>query len=105
MSTPVTPALPVAGTPAPVATPTPAPVPTPAPAPKLTAIQIIEQEIGNFFKQREQALANVHAVDGAIQAGQHLLAKLKAEAAKAETFVETEAKKVVAAVEAEAKKL
>lgn len=101
MSTPATPALPVAGTPAPVATPAPAPTP----APKLTAIQIIEQEISNFFRQKEQAVANVHAVEGAIQAGQHLLAKLKAEAAKAETFVETEVKKAVAVVEAEAKKL
>ena len=90
MSTPVTPALPVAGTPVPVATPTPAPVT----APKLTAIQIIEQEIVTFFRQKEQAVANVYAVEGAIQAGQHLLAKLKAEAAKAETFVENEAKKL-----------
>ena len=67
-----------AGTPAPVA----------APAPKLTSIQIIEQELGGFFKQREQAVANVHAVEGAIQAAQHLLAKLKAEVAKAEAEVE-----------------
>jgi hypothetical protein len=56
--------------------------------PGLNAIQLIEQEIGNFLKQREQAIANVHAVDGAIQAAQHLVAKLKAEAAKAEVEVE-----------------
>ena len=68
-------------------TATPAVATAPA-APKLNAIQIIEREIGNFFKQREQAVANVHAVDGAIQASQHLLAALKAEAAKAEAVVE-----------------
>ena len=78
MSTSETPVLPVAGTPAPVATP----------APKLTSIQIIEQELMGFVKQREQAVANVHAVEGAIQAAQHLLAKLKAEVAKAEAEVE-----------------
>jgi len=58
-------------------------------APKLNAIQVIERELGNFFKQREQAVANVHAVDGAIQASQHLLATLKAEAAKAEAEVKS----------------
>jgi hypothetical protein len=68
---------------------------TPAPAPKLTAIQIIEQEIGNFIKQREQAVANVHAVEGAIQAAQHLLSKLKAEAVKAEEAIQGEVAKVV----------
>jgi hypothetical protein len=71
-----TPVSPVAGTPAPAA-----PV-------KLNAIQVIEQEIGNFTKQHVQAIANVHAVEGAIQAAQHLLARLKAEAAKAEVEVE-----------------
>jgi len=91
---------------------TAAAVATPAPAPKLTAIQIIEQELAGFFKQREQAIANVHAVEGAIQAGQLLLAKLKqaaaaaeAEVKKVETVVEGEVSKVEAAVEAEAKKL
>jgi hypothetical protein len=59
----------------------------PTAAPKLSAIQMIEQEIGQFFKQREQAIANVHAVDGAIQAYQQLLAKLRAEAVKAEAEV------------------
>ena len=54
------------------------------PAPKLSAIQLIEQEIVNFSRQREQAVANVHAIEGAIQAAQHLVGKLKAEAAKAE---------------------
>ncbi len=72
-----------------------------APAKPLTAIELIEQEIGNFFRQREQAISNVHAVDGAIQAAQMLVAKLKAEAVKAEAFVKAEAAKA----EAEAKKL
>ena len=53
-------------------------------APKpLTAIQTIEQELIGFIKQREQAVANVHAVEGAIQAAQHLLARLKAAEAEA----------------------
>jgi len=79
---------------------TPAPIVTatavaPAPVKPLTVIQIIEQELGNFFKQREQAIANTHAVEGAIQGAQLLLAKLKAEAEKAEAFVEAEAKKLL----------
>ena len=73
----------------------------PQSAKPLTAIQLIEQEIGNFFKQREQAIANVHAVDGAIQGAQALLAKLKAELVKAENFAKAEAEKA----EAEAKTL
>jgi hypothetical protein len=96
------PVAPVAGTPAPVATP----------AKPLTAIQILEQELVNFMKQREQAIANVHAVEGAIQAGQHLLAKLKAAAQAAETEakklaadIKTDAEKVETAVEADLKKL
>ena len=66
-----------------------------APAPKLNAIQIIEQELGNFIKQREQAVSNVHAVEGAIQAAQHLLIRLKAAAVAAEE----EIKKGIALVE------
>jgi len=93
-----TPVGPVAATAAAVATQGTANV---APAPKLTAIQIIEQELAGFFKQREQAIANVHAVEGAIQAGQLLLSKLKAAAAK----VETEVEKVETAVEGEATKV
>jgi hypothetical protein len=59
------------------------------PAPqKLNAIQLIEQELVGFIKQREQAIANVHAVDGAIQAARHLLDKLKAEVVKAEQVVD-----------------
>jgi len=92
---------PVAGTPAPV-----------APAAPKSAIEIIEQEIQGFLKQREQAIANMHAVEGAIQAANFLLSKLRAEAAKAEAEakklvgeVETEVSKAVTAVEAEAKKL
>ena len=87
MSTPAQ-ALPGVGTPATAARP-------------LTAIELIEQELANFFRQREQAIANVHAVDGAIQSTQHLLAKLKAEVVKGEAWVKAEAERV----EAEAKKL
>lgn len=100
---------PVAGTPAPVATPAPAPA---APAQPKSAIEIIEADIVNFFQQRERAIAQVHAVDGAIQATQSLLAKLKAEAAKAEAEgkkllgeAKAEVSTLVADVEAEAKKL
>ena len=82
-------------------------------APKpLTAIQTIEQELIGFIKQREQAVANVHAVEGAIQAAQHLLARLKAAEAEAVKLgkevvakVEAEVPVVEAAVEAEAKKV
>ena len=85
---------------------------TPAAAPKLNAIQRIEQELIAFFRQKEQAVANVHAIDGAIQAAQHLIGVLKAEEAKAAAEAEKLAgevvagvKEAVAAVEAEAKKL
>ena len=53
-----------------------------APAKPRTAIQISEQEIVGYFKQREEAIARVHAIDGAIQSAQHILMALKAEAAK-----------------------
>ena len=89
-----------------------APAAAAAPAKPLTAIQVIEQEIFGYFKQKEQMIANVHAIDGAIQSGQALLAKLKAEEAKGEAWakaeaekVEAEAKKVAGEVEAELKKL
>ncbi len=66
-------------------------------APKLTSIQLIEEEIKSFYKQAEQAaknaeqaVANVHAIQGAIQGAQHLLAKLKA----AEQAAVTDAKKL-----------
>lgn len=95
MSTPVTPATPVLPIPG---TPETASV-------KLTAIQVIEKELQGFFKQAdaaakaaEQAVANSHAVQGAIQGAQHLLAKLRAEEAKAYTFAQTEAEKVEAEV-------
>lgn len=85
---------------------------TPATAPKLTSIQIIEQELENFFKQRLQAVANVNAVEGAIQAAQHLLGRLKQEVAKAEAEAkkllgeaETEVETGIHLVETEAKKL
>jgi len=67
----------------------------PTAAPKLNAIQLIEQELRAFIQQREQAVANVHAVEGAIQASQRLLQVLRSEAGKAEAAVETGAAKVV----------
>lgn len=70
-----------------------------APAKPRTAIQVIEQELAGYFKQREEAIARVHAIDGAIQSGQHILMALKAEAAKGITLVEKGAKAVVAEVE------
>jgi len=73
-----------------------------APAVPLTAIQVIEKEIQGFFKQREQAVANVNAIEGAIQASQHLLVRLRQEELKAVnltksavTPVETDAKAVL----------
>ena|ERR1700676_458011 len=71
------------------------------PAPKLNAIQLIEQELSGFIKQREQAVANVHAVEGAIQAAQHLLMKLRIAAATAEA----EAKKLLGEAASEAGKV
>jgi hypothetical protein len=88
--------------------PTAAPVPGPvvvAPAKPKNAIQIIEEEIANFFRQKEQAIANVHAIDGAIQAGQVMLGKLKAEAAKAIAAAEADLAKVEGYVKAEVGKV
>lgn len=79
---------------------------TQAPAPKLTAIQLIEQQIKDYVRQREQAIANVHAIEGAIQAAQQLAGKLSAIEAEAKnlastlvTKVEADAKEAVAAIE------
>jgi hypothetical protein len=69
----------------PNATPAPATV-VATPAPKLNAIQLIQREIISFQRQREQHMANVHATEGAIQAAQHLIGVLTAEAAKAEAL-------------------
>lgn len=80
--------------------PTEAPVATPAPV-KLNAIQVIEQKLVEFIKQREQAIANVHAVEGAIQGAQNILATFRAEAAKAEA----EVKKLAGEAEAEVVKM
>jgi hypothetical protein len=66
-----------------------------APAAPKTALETIAAEIEGFLKQREQAVANVHAVEGAIQAAKYLYAKLQAEAVKAEAVVS----EVVAEVE------
>lgn len=93
--------MPKAATAAPAAIQAPAAPVVAAPAPKLNAIQLIENEIAGFIKQhatalqqQAQAQANVHAIEGAIQAAQMLVGKLKAEAAKAETEVANAAKAV-----------
>jgi 3-oxoacyl-ACP reductase-like protein len=91
-ATPVTPA--VAPAPAPAAAPVPA---VAAPAKPLNAIQLIEQELVAYIRQREQQIANLHAIEGAIQGAQKLLGKLKAEAVKAVAEVE----KVAGEVETE----
>jgi len=80
---------------------TQAPVATPASAAPKSAIQLIEEQVVAFVKQREQAIANVHAIEGALQGAQHLLALLKNEAAK----VEAETKKLIGEAETELKKL
>ena len=64
-----TPVAPAAATPA-------------APALKLNALQMLQQQFQEYLAQREQAIARVHAVDGAIQAVQQTIVKLQAEAAK-----------------------
>jgi hypothetical protein len=94
-------------TPATPGTPAPIVNAVQVPAPKPTAIQLIEQELQNFFKQAEQAaknaeqaVANTHAIQGAIQGAQHLLAKLRA----AEAAAVTEAQKLAGEAEAEVKK-
>jgi len=99
MSTPVAPVVAVQASPAAAGNVSAAPV-------KLTAIQVIEQELQGWLKQSElaaknaeQAIANNHAIQGAIQGAQQLLAKLKAEEAKAMAFAKAEAEKAVTAVE------
>ena len=106
--TPATPATPVV----PATAPAPAPTQPVVAKKPLNAIQVIEQQIVTYFQQKEQAIANVHALDGAIQASQQMLAKLKAIEAEAKklateavTAVETEATKAVAGVEAVAKEV
>lgn len=58
----------------------------------MSPIEIITAELSNFQKQREQVVANVQSIEGAIQASQFLLGKLKAEAQKA-SMVELDAAK------------
>ena len=55
---------------------------------------MIEKELQGFLRQREQAISNVHAVDGAIQAAQHLLGRLKQEEAKARGLSASEVRPV-----------
>ena len=91
---------------------TQAPVAATAAPVKKDAIQLIEEQLANFAKQREQqvanvtaiekqreqAIANVHAVEGAMQGAQHLIALLKAEALKAEAEAAKLAEAVVGEV-------
>lgn len=92
--------LPVAPAP-PAAALAPAAGPAAAPAKPLNAFQIVEQELVGYIRQREQQIANLHAIEGAIQGAQKLVGILKAEAAKAENFVEAESSKVVEFVKKE----
>jgi cell division septum initiation protein DivIVA len=78
----------------------------------MSAISVIEKELVTFFQKREEAVAHLHAVEGAIQGAQHLLAKLKAAEAeavaateKAATDVKAETAKVVDAVLSDAKEV
>jgi hypothetical protein len=77
------------------------PISSAAPAPKLTAIETIEQEIAAWFRQKEQTIENLKAIDGAIQGGQRLLSVLKSEAEKAEA----EAKKLLSEAITEVEKV
>jgi hypothetical protein len=67
----------------PVPVPQGSQAPAPAPAAPLTAIQIVEQQIQGFIQQHEKAVSNVHAIEGAIQAHQSLLMRLRQEEVKA----------------------
>jgi hypothetical protein len=84
---------------------TQAPVAT-ATAKPLNALQLVEQQIIQYVQQKEQAarnaeqaVANVHALEGAIQAGQQLLTKLRAAEAEAIKLAQS----AVATVESEVK--
>jgi peptidoglycan hydrolase CwlO-like protein len=48
----------------------------------------LEKRLAELHAGREQALANVHAFDGAIQECQHWIDELKVEAAKSKSPVE-----------------
>lgn len=71
----------------------------PAAAPKLNAIQLAEQALFEYIQQREKAIANVHAIEGAIQAAQQLIGKLKAAEAEAVAAAKKLASEAVSAVE------
>lgn len=77
------------------------PVAPAAPAKPLTAIQMIERELAGYIQQKEQMIANLHALDGAIQSSQHLLLKLR----EAEQAAIAEGKKLIGEVKAEAEKV
>jgi hypothetical protein len=70
---------------------------TAAPAKPLSAIQVVEQEIVNFARQEENAVSQLHAIKGAIQAANFLLNRLKSEEQKAVAFAKAEFEKAQAA--------
>jgi sugar-specific transcriptional regulator TrmB len=70
-----------------------------APAKPRNAIQVLEEQLQDFFKQKAQLIANQHAVEGAIQATNLLLGQLREEVAKAAAFAASEAKKIVTEIE------
>jgi hypothetical protein len=72
---------------------------TVAPAKSKNAIQLVEGQIVEFFEQKKQLIANIQAVDGAIQGAQRILMMLKAEAAKAVAEAEKLAKEAAAEAE------
>jgi hypothetical protein len=78
---------------------TPTVTATPAPAKQPSAIQLLEAELVNFVRQKEQTIANLHVIDGAIQATQVLIGKFKAEIAKAEAEAKKLAEEGIAEVE------
>jgi hypothetical protein len=61
----------------------------------MDAIQIIEQELVSFRREQEAIAQNAQVIMGAIRGAEHLLAKLKTEAAKAAASVKTAAEEVV----------
>jgi hypothetical protein len=62
----------------------------------LTAIQILEQTIVQYQQQTEQAMAQLHATQGALMASQQLLGRLQAEEAKAKAAADAVARQEVA---------
>lgn len=70
-----------------------------SPAKPPNAIQILEADLAQYFNQQQHLIANLHGVEGAIQATQNSLTRLKAEAAKAEALVAEGVNTVETAIE------